>query len=78
MSGLLDGVRVLAGPYAGQILAEMGADVIELEPPEGAPRLGARSMKQSRRQSATSQQPRLSSVWAARAYRTVRSTRCFR
>ncbi len=41
MSGLLDGVRVvdlsrvLAGPFAGQILAEMGADVVKVEPPTG-------------------------------------------
>ena len=41
MKGLLEGVRVvdlsrvLAGPFAGQVLAEMGADVIKVEPPEG-------------------------------------------
>ncbi len=41
MSGLLAGVRVvdlsrvLAGPFTGQILAEMDADVIKVEPPEG-------------------------------------------
>jgi formyl-CoA transferase/CoA:oxalate CoA-transferase len=41
VTGLLDGVRVvdlsrvLAGPFAAQILAEMGADVIKVEPPEG-------------------------------------------
>ena len=39
--GLLDGVivldltRVLAGPYAGMILADMGATVIKLENPKG-------------------------------------------
>ncbi len=55
MTGLLDGVRVidlsrvLAGPFAAQILAEMGADVIKVEPPEGdsargiGPFIGGRS-----------------------------------
>lgn len=56
MTGLLHGVRVvdlsrvLAGPFAAQILGEMGADVIKVEPPEGdmargiGPHIGGRSL----------------------------------
>ncbi|HEY7268461.1 MAG TPA: CoA transferase [Dehalococcoidia bacterium] len=41
MQGALSGVHVLdfseyiAGPYAGQMLADMGADVVKVEPPHG-------------------------------------------
>ena len=39
MTGALDGVRVIeltqimAGPFCGQVLADMGADVVKVEPP---------------------------------------------
>lgn len=32
---VIDASRVLAGPYAGQILADHGADVVKIEPPAG-------------------------------------------
>ena len=41
MKGVLDGVRVvelgqvLAGPFAGAIFADLGADVIKVEKPDG-------------------------------------------
>ncbi len=43
MAGALDGIKVLdfsemiAAPVAGMLLADMGADVIKLEPPSGEP-----------------------------------------
>ena len=37
LSGLkvIDMSRVLAGPFAGRMLADLGADVVKIEPPEG-------------------------------------------
>ena len=43
MAGPLEGIRIIefgsfvAGPWGGQLLADMGADVIKVEPPSGDP-----------------------------------------
>ena len=43
MPGPLDGVKILefteiiAGPFGGMLLSDMGADVIKVEPPWGEP-----------------------------------------
>ena len=54
--GPLSGLRVvelgsfIAGPFAGQLLGDYGADVIKVEPPEPATRCGAGAITARRRQ----------------------------
>ena len=59
MPGPLDGVRVLelgqiiAGPYAATALADLGAEVVKLEPPGGEGGAGWGSSRRARARSST-------------------------
>ena len=68
MPGALEGLkvvdlsRVLGGPYCAQMLADHGADVIKVEPPQGdETRLWGPDRKSTRLNSSHSQQSRMPS-----------------